>query len=94
MMEIFDEIVGPAAQRFKPDIILVRTSFSRSLLQQREQCHFACCCHAPMRYHPLYLQRHQHEYSNELQPMSCLETSFGAVRRPATLPHKVQTSEK
>ena len=24
MLEIFDEIVGPAAERFKPDIILVR----------------------------------------------------------------------
>ena len=28
MMEVFDEVVGPAAQRFKPDIILVIASLS------------------------------------------------------------------
>lgn len=31
MMEVFDEIVGPAAERFQPDIILVRTCQSGSL---------------------------------------------------------------
>lgn len=35
MLEIFDEIVGPAAKRFKPDIILViHPSFSALVLSR------------------------------------------------------------
>lgn len=34
MLDVFDEIVGPAAQRFKPDIILVRS--------QRHYKHLNC----------------------------------------------------
>lgn len=30
MMEVFDEIVGPAAERFQPDIILVSTLFKHA----------------------------------------------------------------
>lgn len=67
MMEVFDEIVGPAAERFQPDIILVRTSYSRFLLQQREQCIFACCCHVRMRCHPLYLYQYQHDPSIKIK---------------------------